>query len=89
MDNATLLDRLKEFFGRSKSTRELELEYENERLKMEMERLKKEMKTADEIYALIADNVNSGAGSVKAPEESATASAIAEVVKYANGEGMK
>lgn len=85
MDNATLLERVQEFFGRKKSAREQELESELDRLKLEMERLKGEIKTADEIYALIADNVNSGASSVKASEESESRTAVAEVVRLANG----
>lgn len=85
MDNATLLERVQEFFGRKKSAREQELELELDRLKLEMERLKGEIKTADEIYALIADNVNSGASSVKASEESESRTAVAEVVRLANG----
>ena len=85
MDNATLLERLTTFFSRRKTARELELEAEVEELRTRLSEMEKEKKTADEIYALIEGQLNSGASEVKASEESAASLAIADVVRMANG----
>ena len=63
MSNETLLEKLKAFFGRPE--KEEELRSEIARLKAENEVLRTEIKTTDMIYALIEDNVRSGASKVK------------------------
>ena len=87
MDNETLLSRLKAFFGREKSEREIELEAEVERLQAELKATQAAVKTTEEIYALIEDNVRSGSagvrGSTSEPEDG-SAKAINKVVYYGN-----
>ena len=88
MDNQTLLSKLKAFFGREKSQAEVELESEVLRLRGEIERLRSEVKTADQIYALIEDNIKSGGVSVRGSTlemSNAADDAISKVVRFANG----
>ncbi len=85
MSNATLLEKITAFFGRS--DREEELKAEIARLKAENEVLRSEIKTTDMIYALIEDNVKSGASRVKASTSEAEESrrtAVTKVVEMAN-----
>ena len=90
MDNATLLSKVKAFFG--KDGRAEELQAENDKLRAEIERLKSEIKTADEIYGLIADQLESGGSRVKGSREetrSASDEAINRVVDFANGRAKR
>ena len=87
MDNQTLLGHVKAFFGRDKSEHEIELEAEVERLKAELAQARADIKTTEEIYALIADNIKSGAPNVKGSVQEtidAKDAAIQRVVAYGN-----
>ena len=87
MDNETLWSHIKAFFGREKSEREMELEAEVRRLKDALSKAKAEIKTADDIYALIADNVKSGAGGVRGSTfeiEDKAAREMSKVIEFGN-----
>ena len=87
MDNETLLSKVKAFFGRDKSEREIALENEIVNLRAELEQTRAEVKTTNQIYALIEDQLKSGGSEVRGSTSEACARQVDEVsrvVRFAN-----
>ena len=90
MSNETLLERIKAYFGRSE--RETALESEVARLKEELKEAQSKAKTNEMIYALIEDQLKSGAGGVKASVtevEDGRRLGIKQVIEYGNRRRQK
>ncbi len=88
-DKQTLLVRLKKLFESKddeKTVRIKQLELECEKLRAQVKKLKAEESVTNEIFALINDQLNSGASGITA---SAASDKIMSVVKYANGRQAK
>ena len=88
-DKQTLLVRLKKLFESKddeKTVRIKQLELECEKLRAQVKKLKAEESVTNEIFALINDQLNSGASGITA---AAASDKIMSVVKYANGRQAK
>lgn len=84
MDNETLLEKIKAFFGGKERDEEVAgLKEEVARLSAELEATRALVKTNEEIYALIESQVKSGAAGVKAGSDEGL-DAVGRVVSAAN-----
>ena len=89
MNAEGFFDKVKNLFiGKQQSARELALIKEVQSLRAELAKERARPKNYDELYNLIMDNLNSGAGAVRgstSEAEDSRLTEVAKVVRYANG----